>query len=339
MKPIYHQKIFTDDDQPLSEMAYDSPQSDALPSLAQEFYASNKGPKSLNGFPDEKVEVSPGKVTTVMKTDLHNEHPPDDSRNPISGDVMDGSHILSDCKVVSQKPLSQSPSQSGSAMVFCPSPEGSLSSPALYAEAKESFVRTEFSECTDSNKRSSQSEVASSCVMPDSGNTITGINVSDESSSSNFSSIMSKPHKARDRRWKAIQAAESRNGQLGLEHFRLLKKLGCGDIGSVYLAELRDEGSYFAVKVMDKPALTNRKKLARAQMEREILLSLDHPFLPTLYVHFETEKFSCLVLEVCPGGDLHTIRQRQPGKYFLERAARSNVVVLFSFSVFPFPYC
>ncbi|KAK9266183.1 hypothetical protein L1049_012405 [Liquidambar formosana] len=52
---------------------------------------------------------------------------------------------------------------------------------------------------------------------------------------------------------------------------------------------------------------------------------LDHPFLPTLYSHFETEKFSCLVMEFCPGGDLHALRQRQPGKYFSEHAARFYV--------------
>jgi len=31
--------------------------------------------------------------------------------------------------------------------------------------------------------------------------------------------------------------------------------------------------------------------------------------LPTLYTHFETDKFSCLVMEFCPGGDLHTLHQ------------------------------
>ena len=76
------------------------------------------------------------------------------------------------------------------------------------------------------------------------------------------------------------------------------------------------------MKVMDKTALASRKKLLRAQTEREILQCLDHPFLPTLYSHFETEKFSCLVMEFCPGGDLHTLRQRQPGKRFTEQAAK-----------------
>ncbi|KAH0854195.1 hypothetical protein HID58_090132 [Brassica napus] len=67
------------------------------------------------------------------------------------------------------------------------------------------------------------------------------------------------------------------------------------------------------------------KSLLGAQTEREILQCLDHPFLPTLYSHFETEKFSCLVMEFCPGGDLHTLRQRQPGKRFTEQAAKFYV--------------
>ncbi|KAI3673886.1 hypothetical protein L6452_40016 [Arctium lappa] len=153
----------------------------------------------------------------------------------------------------------------------------------------------------------------------------TSTDVSDESSCSSLSSSISKPHKSNDSRWEAIQAVRSKDGILGLSHFRLLKRLGCGDIGSVYLSELSGTKSYFAMKVMDKVSLESRKKLLRAQTEREILQSLDHPFLPTLYTHFETDKFSCLVMEFCPGGDLHTLRQRQPGKRFCEQAVKFYV--------------
>ncbi|XP_073279659.1 serine/threonine-protein kinase D6PK-like isoform X1 [Primulina huaijiensis] len=153
----------------------------------------------------------------------------------------------------------------------------------------------------------------------------TGSDVSDESTCSSFSNSISKPHKANDLQWEAIQAVRARDSVLGLSHFRLLKRLGCGDIGSVYLAELSGTKSYFAMKVMDKTSLAGRKKLLRAQTEREILQCLDHPFLPTLYNHFETDKFSCLVMEFCPGGDLHTLRQRQPGKYFSEQAVKFYV--------------
>ena len=50
-------------------------------------------------------------------------------------------------------------------------------------------------------------------------------------------------------RWEGIQAIRIRDGALGLSHFKLLKRLGCGDIGSVYLAELRGSHSHFAMKV------------------------------------------------------------------------------------------
>ncbi|XP_054790572.1 serine/threonine-protein kinase D6PK-like [Prosopis cineraria] len=153
----------------------------------------------------------------------------------------------------------------------------------------------------------------------------TSSDVSDESTCSSFSSGINKPHKANDMRWEAIQAVRARDGVLGLGHFRLLKRLGCGDIGSVYLSELSGTKCYFAMKVMDKALLASRKKLLRAQTEREILQSLDHPFLPTLYTHFETEKFSCLVMEFCPGGDLHTLRQKQSGKHFTEQAVKFYV--------------
>lgn len=214
----------------------------------------------------------------------------------------------------------QLPSQLG----FCPSPQNSMYSATQFTEAKQSFTNTEVSECVSSIEKSVESDfVESRKTSIYRGST--GSDVSDESSSSSLSSAMYKPHKANDSRWEAIQVIRSRVEALGFNHFRLLKRLGCGDIGSVYLSELTGTRSYFAMKVMDKAALASRKKLLRAQTEREILQSLDHPFLPTLYSHFETEKFSCLVMEFCPGGDLHALRQTKPGKYFSEHAARFYV--------------
>ncbi|XP_027342652.1 serine/threonine-protein kinase D6PKL2 isoform X2 [Abrus precatorius] len=105
---------------------------------------------------------------------------------------------------------------------------------------------------------------------------------------------------------------------------RFSRRLGSGDISSVYLAELND-GSLsvmFAAKVMDKRELASRSKEGRAKTEREILELLDHPFLPTLYATIDAAKWLCLLTEFCPGGDLHVLRQRQPNKRFPEPAVR-----------------
>ncbi|XP_065866219.1 serine/threonine-protein kinase D6PK-like [Euphorbia lathyris] len=150
--------------------------------------------------------------------------------------------------------------------------------------------------------------------------------ISDESNLSGSSRCGNRPHMSRDTRWEAIRLVQRQHGSLGLKHFRLIKKLGCGDIGSVYLAELTSTGCLFALKVMDNEFLASRKKMSRAETEREILQMLDHPFLPTLYAHFVSERFSCLVMEYCPGGDLHVLRQKQPSRSFSEQAARFYVV-------------
>ncbi|RVX08831.1 Protein kinase PVPK-1 [Vitis vinifera] len=249
------------------------------------------------------VKNSSQKQVSAVETKSCIKHPVDVSENcNSSGLIGPENFVPGPCKGGVVEPNSQLTAQS--AISFCASPQNSLYSATQYTEAnKVSPTRRKTSIYRGS----------------------TGSDVSDESSSSSFSSTLYKPHKANDTRWEAIQAVRSRDGVLGLNHFRLLKKLGCGDIGTVYLSELSCTRSYFAMKVMDKGALASRKKLLRAQTEREILQSLDHPFLPTLYTHFETEKFSCLVMEFCPGGDLHALRQRQPGKYFSEHAARFYV--------------
>ncbi|KAK9289601.1 hypothetical protein L1049_007757 [Liquidambar formosana] len=138
-------------------------------------------------------------------------------------------------------------------------------------------------------------------------------------------SCSNRPHMSKDVRWEAIRHVRKQQGTLGLSHFNLLKKLGCGDIGTVYLAELIGTDCLFAIKVMDNEYLARRKKTPRAQTEREILRMLDHPFLPTLYAQFTADNLSCLVMEYCPGGDLHVLRQKQLGRNFPEQAARFYV--------------
>ncbi|KAI3799322.1 hypothetical protein L1987_34615 [Smallanthus sonchifolius] len=150
------------------------------------------------------------------------------------------------------------------------------------------------------------------------------------SSSTSFScdsnaSAVSRPHMSKDLRWEAVYNAQKKYGNLNIRNFKLIKKLGGGDIGTVYLAELIGSDCFFALKILDNELLGLKKKATRAQTEREILQLLDHPFLPTLFSQFTTDKYSCLVIEYCPGGDLHVLRQKQPNKCFSEQATRFYV--------------
>nr|XP_043621351.1 protein kinase PINOID [Erigeron canadensis] len=156
---------------------------------------------------------------------------------------------------------------------------------------------------------------------------------------------VSKPHRSSESSWQAIRSmtlkrssSEGYNGG-GVDHggnnvlnfrdFSLVRQIGSGDIGKVYLCRLRHDDEldknrlcYYAMKVVDREVLALKKKTQRAATEKKILNMLDHPFLPSLYAQFEASHFSCVVMEYCSGGDLHSLRHKQPRKRFSLSAAR-----------------
>uniref|UniRef100_A0A7N0UQW1 non-specific serine/threonine protein kinase n=1 Tax=Kalanchoe fedtschenkoi TaxID=63787 RepID=A0A7N0UQW1_KALFE len=124
----------------------------------------------------------------------------------------------------------------------------------------------------------------------------------------------SRPHRNSHPNWSAINAATtlSSDGRLHLSHLKLLRHLGTGNLGRVFLCRLRHyDYATFALKVVDRDALSP-KKLSQVQMEADILSALDHPFLPTLYAHLNVSHYSCFLIDYCPGGDLHSLLRRQP---------------------------
>nr|AML77342.1 putative LOV domain-containing protein [Scaevola sp. BC-2016] len=134
--------------------------------------------------------------------------------------------------------------------------------------------------------------------------------------------VFPRPHKKYNSSWRAIQKITASGERIGLDHFKPIRPLGCGDTGSVHLVELKGTGELFAMKAMDKSIMLNRNKVHRACIEREIISLLDHPFLPTLYTSFQTPTHVCLITDFCPGGELFALLDKQPLKLFKEESAR-----------------
>lgn len=166
-----------------------------------------------------------------------------------------------------------------------------------------------------------------------------------EENNKNNNNLSLKPHRSSDFAYSAIQSATlGRKSGLTLRDFRLIRRIGAGDIGTVYLCKLSKSGAeakeeeeededsdhcFYAMKVVDREAVAVKKKVHRAEMEKKILKMLDHPFLPTLYAEFEASHFSCIVMEFCAGGDLHSLRHKQPHKRFSLNSARYISFLLF----------
>lgn len=139
-----------------------------------------------------------------------------------------------------------------------------------------------------------------------------------------------KPHRSSDSSFQAIRLKPN----LSFRDFAFVRQIGSGDIGRVYLCRLRggaEEGRLYAMKVVDNDVLALKKKTQRAETERKIMRMLDHPFLPTLFAEFEASHFSCVVMEYCAGGDLHSLRHMQPQKRFSLSSARWISLPIFVF--------
>ena len=135
-----------------------------------------------------------------------------------------------------------------------------------------------------------------------------------------------RPHRASQPACRAIKNLCTQHGGVRLGHFHILRLLGCGDIGKVFLCQINKSlkpqlNCYYAMKVVDRKSLALKNKMKRADMEEEVLSMLDHPFLPTLYAKFEAYQYSCLIMDYCPG-DLFTLQQHQPDLHFSISTAR-----------------
>nr|XP_032834149.1 ribosomal protein S6 kinase 2 beta-like isoform X4 [Petromyzon marinus] len=89
-------------------------------------------------------------------------------------------------------------------------------------------------------------------------------------------------------------------------HFELLKVLGAGSFGKVFLVRKvtgSDKGQLFAMKVLKKATLKVRDRV-RTKMERDILVDVNHPFIVRLHYAFQTEGKLYLILDFLRGGDL-----------------------------------
>lgn len=89
-------------------------------------------------------------------------------------------------------------------------------------------------------------------------------------------------------------------------HFELLKVLGQGSFGKVFLVRKivgRDAGTLYAMKVLKKATLKVRDRV-RTKMERNILADVRHPFVVKLHYAFQTEGKLYLILNFLRGGDL-----------------------------------
>ncbi|KAF5273820.1 hypothetical protein FQA39_LY00935 [Lamprigera yunnana] len=92
--------------------------------------------------------------------------------------------------------------------------------------------------------------------------------------------------------------------RITLEDFEILKTLGRGSFGKVFLCKETYTNEIYAIKVLKKTLIVEQSEVDHILTENKILKSTNHPFLTSLKYSFQSENLICFVMEYVNGGDL-----------------------------------
>jgi len=108
-----------------------------------------------------------------------------------------------------------------------------------------------------------------------------------------------------------------REKTLSINQFDLGKTLGTGSFGRVRFATYQSGNpskDFYALKILKKSAIIRLKQVDHITSEKEILMSLSHPFIVNLFGCFHDPRYLYLVLEYVVGGEFFT-HLRKAGRF------------------------
>ena len=106
------------------------------------------------------------------------------------------------------------------------------------------------------------------------------------------------------------------SNKLTINNFNLLKTLGKGGFGKVYLVQRKGTKELFAIKTIKKLFIIEKKQFEQVKREKEILYEARHPFLVGLEAAFQTPDKLFFLMPFIQGGDLYAQLKRR--KVFTE---------------------
>lgn len=92
------------------------------------------------------------------------------------------------------------------------------------------------------------------------------------------------------------------NTKIQVSDFSLISVIGKGSFAKVNLVRKKNTGKVFAMKILKKKNIEKKKLDAHVMVEKNILKTVDHPFIVKMFYAFQNEKKLYFVLEYCPGG-------------------------------------
>lgn len=106
-------------------------------------------------------------------------------------------------------------------------------------------------------------------------------------------------------KWQAAKLLAGKSGGFYLGSYKLLRPLGKGGMGVVYLAEHHVMKRLMALKILPPEASTDRRRIALFKSEARACAQLDHPNIVRAYDFAESGEKLYIVMEYVDGIDMH----------------------------------
>ena len=90
----------------------------------------------------------------------------------------------------------------------------------------------------------------------------------------------------------------------GLDTFQVVKVIGKGSFGKVFLVQKKDTGAVYAMKSLRKDVILDYDQIESTMLEKDILQKADHPFLVGMEFVFQTDMKIFFVMKFVRGGEL-----------------------------------
>ncbi|CAD8203573.1 unnamed protein product [Paramecium octaurelia] len=103
------------------------------------------------------------------------------------------------------------------------------------------------------------------------------------------------------------------NNVVSVQNFQFIDAIGRGGFGKVWKVRQKKNKQFYALKVMSKPKIIQKKSVQSVMNEKTLLSGLKHNFLINMQYSFQDREYLYLVMDLLSGGDLryHIGRHRK----------------------------
>lgn len=131
----------------------------------------------------------------------------------------------------------------------------------------------------------------------------------------------------REQFMRELEYIRRKRNPMTIDHYHVIRQIGQGSFGQVFLVRHRGDGRLYAMKKLAKKDMIYKRQVNHVWLERFVLASVgEHPLVVKMYYSFQDTFYLYFIMEFLPGGDMMTMLIRH--EYLPEQWAKFYIAEL-----------